>query len=81
MLHSKLQIVSGCKALHTAVRCNYPAIVKLLLKYKPEICCGIDGITPVYIASEFGHVECLKLLLEKLKQQGKSRKHNGTGMF
>ena len=66
---------SGCTALHTAVRCNYPEIVKLLLQYKPDICYGLDWVTPVYIASEWGHVECLKLLLEEVKQQGKSWRH------
>ena len=56
--------------MHIAVEFHHP-LIDLLLEYNADVCCYSENeFTPVFMAARTGYVACLKLLLEKAKQQG-----------
>ncbi len=52
--------------LHTAVRCNSPACLQVLLRHPhpPFNSTDADGLTPFQLAEKLGHAECAQLLQE-----------------
>ena len=62
---------TGDTALHIAVERGCTEIVKLLLQHDADICAVTPhNLTPVFIASQYGHADCLRLLLDEATRQG-----------
>lgn len=51
--------------LHCAVRANAIACVRLFTQEGADLCAGeISGLSPIHLAADLGHPQCLKILLE-----------------
>ena len=65
------QIYTGYTALHVAAEQGFTRILGYLIGHGARIDTTADeGLTPIFLASQFGHKECLKILLQTAIDKG-----------
>lgn len=72
-------IAGGCSPLHHAAIVNDIPLLELLIKHKANLNIESMGVTPIYLASEKGHADIVKKLLEAGAEPNIIYKKNGIG--
>lgn len=66
------QVFTGYSPLHLAAEKGYSGMVELLLDQGGYLDLEADHkLTPIFLASQFGHIHCLETLLKCAKDRGK----------
>lgn len=69
--HINHQIYTGYTALHTAAEKGHATILAYLVGHGARLdICADENLTPVFLASQFGHKDCLRILLKIAKDKG-----------
>jgi len=82
--HTNKKDMSDWSPLHIAVENNHINMIKLLCKYsKTNINAQLnsDGITPLFMAANEGHLECARYLLSKKANINTPSTNNHTPLF
>ena len=65
------QVYTGYTPLHMAAEKGYGSIVAYLIGHGARLETGADfDLTPIFLASQFGHSGCLKFMLKVAKEKG-----------
>ncbi|XP_060083693.1 ankyrin repeat and SOCS box protein 3-like [Ylistrum balloti] len=73
------QNYTGFTPLHAAAERGYTHILDYLVKHgaRLDMCADVD-ITPIFLASQFGHKDCLQILLQTAREKGQMDLVNKT---